>query len=223
MIFLVSVKKEPENPCTSSPCGPNSECHVINNAASCSCVPDFQGTPPYCRPECILDAECSLNQICYRSKCKDPCPGLCGVNAICQTRNHVSSCICSDSYTGNPYNFCERIPLKIEHPPVLISNDECDSCGVNAYCRRNVCECLEGLYGNPKTICRPECVSNSECSQDKACINNKCSNPCVGVCGRNAICEVRNHFAICSCPQNMIGDALTKCVTPESKYNFSKS
>lgn len=163
-----------------------------------------------------------MSQICYRSKCKDPCPGLCGVNAICLTRNHVSSCICSDTYTGNPYNFCERIPLKIEHPPVLISNDECDSCGVNAYCRRNVCECLEGLYGNPKTICRPECVSNSECSQDKACINNKCSNPCVGVCGQNAICEVRNHFAICSCPQNMIGDALTKCVTPKSKYNLGK-
>lgn len=263
-LFLVNDYQEPENPCIPSPCGPNSQCHAINNAASCSCLPEFQGTPPYCRPECVVDAECAPNKICSRSKCKDPCPGLCGVNALCIVTNHIPSCICSDYYTGNPYNFCQRVPPKIERPvvvhnigrpvvvqnierpvqkierpavvhnierpvvvhnierpvqkierPVVVQADECDSCGVNAYCKGNSCVCRDGLYGNPKVICRPECVINSECSQDKACINNKCASPCNGVCGINAICEVRNHFATCSCPQDMIGNAFVKCVRPE--------
>lgn len=63
-------------------------------------------------------------------------------------------------------------------------------CGANAVCReRNgvgSCACLPEYFGDPYTGCRPECVQNSECDQTRACVNNKCVDPCPGVCPPNA-------------------------------------
>lgn len=68
--------------------------------------------------------------------------------------------------------------------------------------------------------CRPECVISSECSQDKACINQKCKNPCVSeTCATNAICKVVNHNPICSCSSEFTGDPFVKCIRIESKKN----
>lgn len=57
----------------------------------------------------------------------------------------------------------------------------------------------------------PECVINSDCSQDKACIQQKCKDPCPGSCGANAICRVSSHNPICSCPNGYTGDPLSSC------------
>lgn len=63
-------------------------------------------------------------------------------------------------------------------------------CGANANCKeRNgvgSCACLPEYFGDPYTGCRPECVQNSECDQARACVNNKCIDPCPGVCPPNA-------------------------------------
>lgn len=63
-------------------------------------------------------------------------------------------------------------------------------CGANAICKeRNgvgSCACSPEYFGDPYTGCRPECVQNSECDQTRACINNKCVDPCPGVCPTNA-------------------------------------
>lgn len=63
-------------------------------------------------------------------------------------------------------------------------------CGANAICKeRNgvgSCLCIAEYFGDPYTGCRPECVQNSECDRSKACVNNKCIDPCPGVCGINA-------------------------------------
>lgn len=61
--------------------GPNSECVQRNGAGSCKCIQDYQGNPyEGCRPECVLSSECPSHKACIRNKCKDPCPGVCGLN-----------------------------------------------------------------------------------------------------------------------------------------------
>lgn len=52
---------------------------------------------------------------------------------------------------------------------------------------------------------------STECSQDKACINQKCIDPCIGVCGLNADCRVQNHSPICACKNQYTGDPFTRC------------
>lgn len=100
------VAPEVVRPCSPSPCGPNSQCREINNQAVCSCLPGYIGSPPTCRPECVVSSECSLNEACVNQKCIDPCPGTCGLNAVCQTVNHNPICSCPSRYTGDPFTRC---------------------------------------------------------------------------------------------------------------------
>lgn len=93
------------------------------------------------------------------------------------------------------------------------------TCGINAQCitvtgGRPVCACLSGYAGDPLTQCRKvECtgkllniydnkfnfelkmyllssLDHSDCGGNLACQNEKCVNPCAGVCGVNADCTV---------------------------------
>lgn len=68
--------------------------------------------------------------------------------------------------------------------------------------------------------CRPECVISAECAQDKACLNNKCVDPCPGTCGQNARCQVLNHNPICSCSPGFTGDPFLQCVVEKSELNL---
>lgn len=96
-------------PCNPSPCGPNSQCREINEQAVCSCVPGYIGSPPTCRPECIVSSDCPLNEACVNQKCINPCPGTCGVGAKCQVVNHNPICSCPSGYTGDPFIRCHLI------------------------------------------------------------------------------------------------------------------
>lgn len=113
-MYLYSVQdytpKQPQNPnpCVPSPCGPNSQCLVKTNQAVCSCLPDMIGNPPSCRPECSINSDCASNLVCINNKCKDPCPGSCGNNAICQVKNHVVYCTCPPELSGDPFSLCYR-------------------------------------------------------------------------------------------------------------------
>lgn len=84
-------------------------------------------------------------------------------------------------------------------------------CGINTVCKDGTCTCLPEFFGDPYTGCRPECVLNNDCSQDKACIRNKCVDPCPGTCGQNANCAVVNHIPICSCIDGYAGNAFLSC------------
>lgn len=96
-------------------------------------------------------------------------------------------------------------------------------CGHNAICKESYsagsCTCIENYYGNPYEGCRPECVINSDCHPNKACVQNKCIDPCPGTCGSNALCHVINHIPSCSCHEHYTGDAMKYCypVSPERK------
>lgn len=78
-------------------------------------------------------------------------------------------------------------------------------CGINAECRdvgRPVCSCPAGYRGDPLTRCiRSECLDHIECAGHLSCRNGNCENPCIGLCGINADCTVRNHIPVCSCPR----------------------
>lgn len=99
-------------PCNPNPCGPNSQCRDINTQAVCSCLPSYIGSPPGCRPECTVSAECPLNKACVNHRCSDPCPGTCGINAKCQIINHNPICSCNPKHTGDPFTRCYIQPCK---------------------------------------------------------------------------------------------------------------
>lgn len=109
-IFL--ALKEYVSPCQPSPCGPNSKCREFNSQPACSCLPDYVGNPPLCRPECTQSSECAFDKSCVNMKCVDPCPGTCGTNANCRVHNHSPLCTCRSGYTGDPFYVCRPIPRK---------------------------------------------------------------------------------------------------------------
>lgn len=204
----------PLNPCRPSPCGPNAQCRVVGDAPSCSCLPEYIGTPPNCRPECISNSECSNNLACINQKCKDPCPGTCGTNAECRVVSHTPNCVCLIGFIGDPFIHChEKVEEGIvERPTPCVPSP----CGINAKCREQnsagSCICLPDYIGNPYEGCRPECSLNSDCPPNKACIQNKCIDPCPGVCGQNAECQVINHLPSCSCITGYSGDPFRYCL-----------
>lgn len=106
-ILNFQVRVEPiSNPCVPTPCGPNSQCRNVNDHAVCSCLSNYIGAPPNCRPECVVSSECALDRSCINMKCKDPCPGTCGQNARCQVVNHNAICSCNLGYVGDPFVRC---------------------------------------------------------------------------------------------------------------------
>lgn len=109
---LFTVRQDPINVCSPSPCGPYSICREVNGHAVCSCQADYIGSPPNCRPECIVSSECSQDKACVNQRCVDPCIGTCGQNAKCQVINHNPICSCSNGYTGDPFVRCTRLERK---------------------------------------------------------------------------------------------------------------
>lgn len=106
------VLREPEHPCIPSPCGPSSNCREVNGQAVCSCVQNYIGRPPNCRPECTTNSECTSSLACINDRCKDPCPGACGFEALCHVINHSPVCSCMNGYTGDPFSGCTAIQSK---------------------------------------------------------------------------------------------------------------
>ena len=257
---------EPEDPCEPNPCGPNSNPpYARGTQCQCTCQPQMIGSPPNCRPECVINNDCPSDKACINRKCEDPCPGLCGTNAYCRVRNHIPICVCNRGFNGDPFSRCNRVTSKsIQFKYFLYINQECPKirgldltyqfnqlsvlqklnsfsyvlapppqpevidpcnpspCGINAECRdRNSaasCSCLPGLSGNPYIECKPECTINSECPDNLACIQQKCKDPCPGVCGQNAYCKVRNHNPSCICNSGFSGDPFTSCRRNTRKF-----
>ena len=112
-VKLFSAPPPRQEPCSPSPCGPNAQCRVVNGQAVCSCLPNYVGSPPSCRPECVVSSECPLVQACINNKCLDPCPNTCGIGAQCTVRNHNPICACPIGQTGDPFVRC--YPIRKSH------------------------------------------------------------------------------------------------------------
>lgn len=102
--------------------------------------------------------------------------------------------------------------------------DTCASCqcGPNSIYQtindKPSCACLPDFIGSPPN-CRPECVSNSECSSNLACINRKCRDPCPGSCGSNTECRVVSHTPMCTCLTGFTGDPFAQCIPKRRKIH----
>ena len=84
---------KPMKQCKPNPCGPNTDCVVVNNIQRCTCKPGhresintIQGCVPIEEPVLAL---CD--------------PGPCGENANCQITDIGEDCQCAPGYGGNPY------------------------------------------------------------------------------------------------------------------------
>lgn len=233
------------NPCVPNPCGPNSQCRELNGQVECLCLPTYVGSPPSCRPECVVNSECDLRKACVNQKCVDPCPGACGENAVCRVNNHSPLCSCPSGFTGSPFSRCYPTPSKnflayhclqykrlftlepLDDTPEPSNPCAPSPCGPHSQCRPNQnlpsCTCLSNYFGAPPN-CRPECSVNSDCPNSKACINERCRDPCVGVCGIATKCHVINHTPICTCLDGLIGDPFSRCyeapAPPSNKIEF---
>lgn len=88
-------------------------------------------------------------------------------------------------------------------------SDPCNPspCGSNGQCR---------VIGKVASCVYPECIINQDCPRDKACFAQKCQDPCRDVCGLNAICQVVNHNAVCSCPPGYYGEPKQQCIIQRS-------
>lgn len=124
------------DPCVPTPCGPYSQCRDIGGQPSCSCLPEYTGQPPNCRPECVINPECPSNKACMKEKCRDPCPGSCGAGAQCSVINHTPTCSCPAGYTGDPFTNCYPAP-----PPARKLTVTFD-CVRFFFCRREVLRVL---------------------------------------------------------------------------------
>lgn len=107
--------------------------------------------------------------------------------------------------------FSSKVLFSLIASPIIIDPCDLNPCGSNARCNNGICTCLPEYQGDPYVGCRPECVTNTDCALDRACIRNKCMDPCPGTCGQNALCSVYNHIPMCTCPAGMAGNAFVQC------------
>jgi hypothetical protein len=112
----IFIDLPPRDPCVPSPCGPYSNCNSQSDRAVCSCLPNYYGSPPNCKPECIQSSECPTDKACIQQRCVDPCISQpCGLGASCKVRNHSPICTCPPNYVGDPFVRCEEvIPIRVE-------------------------------------------------------------------------------------------------------------
>lgn len=211
----------PVDPCIPNPCGTNSDCRPRGERAVCSCPVGYEGNPlEHCQKgECVSHTDCPRHLACQNLRCIDPCVGVCGNGAECTVRDHQPVCSCPRSFMGDPFTSCRRIT----------EYDICNPtpCGRNTNCRartdrdgsmRAVCSCIDNYIGSPLTECRPECVRDTDCSPTQHCRDNRCRNPCVDGCGEGAYCDVRNHRAVCTCPEFYQGDPNSRCYPECTKH-----
>lgn len=110
------------NVCTPSPCGSNAVCTDKLGIGYCSCIAGYSGDPYFgCRPECVLNSDCSWNKACVNNKCQNPCLHACGLNAECNVVHHIAICTCLPKYTGDPLSACRHIEhIDSKHSPCMV-------------------------------------------------------------------------------------------------------
>lgn len=74
-----------------------------------------------------------------------------------------------------------------------------------------MCDPCSGPSGHYNPSCHPECLYNSDCPFNLACLNQKCVDSCPGSCGVGAQCVVVHHEPVCSCPQSLTGNPYEHC------------
>lgn len=76
-------------------------------------------------------------------------------------------------------------------------------------------EILIVIWPSQVECVRLECSDSSDCTNDKACIDFHCIDPCTlpNVCGPQSDCIAANHVGVCSCQPGTTGDPVLGCVS----------
>lgn len=146
----------------------------------------------------------------------------CSSNNTCPETYFCLNKICAKDIKCVANNDCaddEQCIESINSIPMCVKVCENRPCGRNADCsatsHKFVCSCKEGFIGDPIQGCRKkECNFDQDCSEDKMCTNNICTDTCTvkNYCGENSICSSENHKGICYCQAGFTGDPLKRCI-----------
>lgn len=204
-------------------------CRTVCNSDA-TCVDGLICENRVCKSGCRSDASCANDQACINHQCMDPCSvsGQCGDCAECSVVNHGVQCSCKNGYQGNPLTGCQQ-PLQRcnsycqcdEHGIFCAETCNDDSqCGCGQTCSSGKCRarCNPGACP-PGQLCKggacaAGCRVNADCPNDNSCINGQCLNPCLrdGACGKDAMCRVSDHRALCLCPDGFSGEPSELCL-----------
>lgn len=195
------------NPCQGT-CGVAAECQVINHNPICSC-PGLTTGDPFTRCIPIRKLNMTIHILVYDnySSC-----------------SFISFAVLQQGTVTFLSYVCGFILFAAIATPLPTNPCQPSPCGPNSICQQTggdlpSCQCMPEFIGAPPN-CRPECIVNSECMPQMACINKKCQNPCLNACGFNAECQVVSHTAICKCPESYTGDAAVHC-SPQRLISIS--
>ena len=198
---------------------------------------------------CKTDGDCPSGQACLNRECLNPCEEIspCAEHATCEVKDSLPFrsmvCTCLPGFVGKGDESCEKYLEPVEEEcsedqhcqnNEACRNRECvnpcsgrNPCNYLASCNAEnhnaVCTCPPGFeedqFGNCKEIRRGECYHDTECPDDRACVQNQCQDPCRldEPCGLKAICTVSSHRAICKCPEGWGGQPFTECF--QCKFN----
>ena len=141
MMFSAPKPIEPvvTDPCEGDPCGRYAQCRNMEGVAACSCLPGYVGTPPNCRPECVIHSECPSNKACINEKCRDPCPGACGAYAECSVIQHNAVCRCQHGYEGDAFSACRRITTSEYSTFTFPEHDLATLFITSSFCNEHLC------------------------------------------------------------------------------------
>ena len=66
-ILFILAPAPPRDPCNPNPCGANADAVVRQTSCQCTCRPEYFGDPyAGCRPECVINQDCSKDKACSR-------------------------------------------------------------------------------------------------------------------------------------------------------------
>lgn len=222
--LLACLKNRCVDPCRGT-CGVQAQCRVINHNPICSCLPGFTGDP---------FIRCTLAPIPVTPKpptlpppvTEKTKPPTTPLPPVAETTLHDEPIL---PQTERPF-VTPRPDVVLPQPPAP-PHDPClpNPCGANALCHQqgyqHQCKCVAGYFGNPDLGCGPECILDTDCNRELACVNQKCVDPCPEACASMAQCSVINHEARCFCPPGLTGDPRKHCarvpiaVYPTRKYH----
>nr|XP_027235383.1 neurogenic locus notch homolog protein 4-like [Penaeus vannamei] len=196
------------DPCRlANPCSHLAECTVVGHMPDCTCILGYVGNGYYC--ELSTTTSTTPGPIAHF-----PTHTTVRPEVATRPQSHEVEYECTRDFECDDDEMCHNR----ECEPVCIVSNPCT--GDNTACRginhRPVCQCLPGFVGNPFIECKrplpstpsPECLSDRECPDNKACAQRECINPCIlsNPCSLYAECTTRDHFPVCTCILGFTGN-----------------
>ncbi|KAG7155062.1 Nidogen-like 1, partial [Homarus americanus] len=188
------------SPCqVANPCSHLAECTVVSHLPQCRCIQGYIGNGYYCELPTTSTIPSPIAEYPTHTTVR---PGV-----ATRPPSHAVDLQCTRDFECDVDEMCNNFDCV----PVCSVTNPCRS--RNALCRgenhQPVCYCQPGFVGNPFIECKeplpatppPQCLTDRDCPDNKACAQRKCVNPCIvfNPCSPLAQCETLKHFPVCSC------------------------